>query len=110
MPSSRNYKRNYKQEAATESTQRKHARVERNQARAIMEKQGKAKVGDGKDVGHVKAISKGGKTTLANLAMQTPASNRSFSRKSNGSMASEQSKKESKQGKPAFVTPRGRKR
>jgi hypothetical protein len=75
-----------------------------------MIKQGKAKVGDGKDVGHILAISKGGKTTLANLAMQTPASNRSFKRTSSGAMASERSKKEAASGKPAFVTPRKKKK
>lgn len=72
-----------------------------------MEDKGKAKVGDGKDVGHVKAVSKGGKTTLANLAMQTPASNRSFKRTPSGAMASERSSKEAAKGKPAFVTPKG---
>lgn len=104
MPSSPGYKRNYKQERLTETPARKHARVERNQARAIMIQKGKASVGDGMDVGHIKAIGKGGKTTLANIAMQTPASNRSFSRKPSGKMASELSKKEAKAGKPAFVT------
>lgn len=110
MPSSPNYKRNYKQEYATESKQRREARVERNKARSIMEKQGKARVGDGKDVGHIKAIGKGGKTTLANLAMQTPASNRSFKRNANGGMVSERSKKETAAKKPAFVTPKSRKK
>lgn len=68
-----------------------------------MIKAGKAKVGDGLDVGHKTAISKGGGNSLTNLAMQTPASNRSFKRKSSGAMASERSAKEAKSGKPAFV-------
>ena len=68
-----------------------------------MIKKGKARVGDGLDVGHVKAISKGGGNSLTNLAMQTPSSNRSFKRKSSGAMASERSAKEAKTGKPAFV-------
>lgn len=59
-----------------------------------MVKKGEAKVGDGKDVGHIKAIGRGGKTTLANLAMQTPAANRSFRRNPAGKMVSETSKKE----------------
>ena len=59
-----------------------------------MEKKGKAHVGDGKDVGHLTAIGRGGTNSLANLAMQTPSANRSFRRKSDGSMASETSKKE----------------
>lgn len=94
MPSAPGYKRNYKQERLTENKARKHARVERNQARAIMIDKGKAKVGDKMDVGHIKAISKGGKTTLANIAMQTPSANRSFSRNKKGGMISETSKKE----------------
>ncbi len=99
MPSSKNYKRDYVQERKTETKQRKHARVMRNQARQEMIKEGKAKVGDGKDVGHRKAISKGGKTTLGNIFMQSASANRSFSRKSDGSMKSETSKKEQKRRK-----------
>lgn len=100
MPSSKNYKRNYVQERLAEAPHRVKDREMRNKARSIMEKEGKAKVGDGKDVGHVKAISKGGKTTLANLAMQTPAENRSFKRNSGGKLVSETSKKEaSRRGK-----------
>jgi hypothetical protein len=96
MPSSPGYKRNYKQEAATENAARKRARSQRNQARQTMIAKGKAKVGDGKDVGHKTAISRGGGNSLANLAMQTPASNRSFKRKSSGAMVSETSRKEAK--------------
>lgn len=99
MPSSKNYKRDYKQEARTETAARKHQRSERNQARATMIDKGKAKVGDGKDVGHVLALSRGGRNTLANLAIQTAASNRSFSRSSSGAMVSETSKKERRKKK-----------
>lgn len=59
-----------------------------------MESAGKVKKGDGKDVGHVKAISKGGKTTMSNLKVQSPSANRSFSRNKNGSMKSEVSRRE----------------
>lgn len=99
MPSSPGYKRNYVQERKTEDKARKHARVERNQARAMLMKQGRVHVGDGKDVGHIKAIGKGGRTTLANLAVQTPSANRSFSRTSTGKMISETSKKERRRKK-----------
>lgn len=64
-----------------------------------MIKMGKARVGDGKDVGHKRALSRGGSNTLANLAIQTRASNRSFSRTSSGAMASETSRKERKRKK-----------
>lgn len=99
MPSSPGYKRNYKQEAATESPGRKKARAQRNRARTEMINAGKAKVGDGKDVGHLTAIGRGGGNSLANLAMQTPASNRSFKRNSSGKMVSETSRKEAKRKK-----------
>lgn len=96
MPSSPGYKRNYKQEARTESKERKQQRSLRNQARQTMIKKGKAAVGDGKDVGHKRALSRGGSNTLANLAVQSRSSNRSFSRTSSGAMSSETSKRERK--------------
>lgn len=99
MPSSPNYKRDYKQEYATEDKTRRKQRSLRNQARAAMIKKGKAKVGDGKDVGHKRALSRGGQNTLANLAMQSKSSNRSFSRNSSGAMVSETSRKERKRRK-----------
>jgi hypothetical protein len=63
-----------------------------------MESKGKVKKGDGKDVGHKQAISRGGKTTLGNLFVQSATANRSFSRNKSGSMKSETSKKERKRG------------
>lgn len=97
MPSAKGYVRNYKQEAASETTARKHQRVERVQARREMEKAGKAKVGDGMDVDHKKALSMGGSgLSLSNLRMATPATNRSIKRNSGGHMVSQTSKKERK--------------
>lgn len=61
-----------------------------------MIKQGKASVGDHKDVGHIRAISKGGGNSLANLEMQSPAKNRSFDRHNNRKMKSETSARERK--------------
>ena len=52
------------------------------------------------DVGHKKAISRGGKNGLANLFVQNPTNNRSFARNKDGSMKSETSSRErSKRGK-----------
>lgn len=48
------------------------------------------------DVGHKKAVSRGGKNTLSNLFVQKPSENRSFARNKNGSMKSETSKRERK--------------
>ena len=52
MPSSPNYKRNYKQEANPESPLRKKKRAMRNKARRVAKKAGLVKKGDGKDVHH----------------------------------------------------------
>ena len=48
------------------------------------------------DVGHKKAVGRGGKNTLANLFVQDPGQNRSFSRNAKGAMTSETSKRERK--------------
>ena len=58
-----------------------------------MIKAGKAKKGDGKDVGHIKALSKGGLSVAYNLMMQSRSENRSFSRTSKGKLKSERSKR-----------------
>lgn len=89
----RNYKKEYEKYAGTEKA--KKARAQRNKARRIMTRLGKAKKGDNKDVGHVKAISKGGLSTVYNLQMQSKAKNRSFSKTSNSKMKSETSRRES---------------
>lgn len=99
MPSSKKYKRDYQEEYANDSPARRKQRAQRNKARRIMEAKGAVKKGDGKDVGHKKAMSKGGTTTPGNLAVQSAASNRSFSRTKSGAMRSETSKKERKSRK-----------
>lgn len=55
---------------------------------------GKASKGDGKDIGHKKAISKGGLSIMYNLQVQSKAKNRSFSKTSSSKMKSETSKRE----------------
>jgi hypothetical protein len=97
MPFMKNGKRDYKRELEWEKEKdptRVKDRAARNGARAIMKKEGKVKVGDGKDVGHKRAMSKGGKTTRGNIEVQSASSNRSFSRNKDGSMKSETSKRE----------------
>ena len=68
-------------------------RAQRNAARAAMIKAGKAKVGDGKDVDHKRAISKGGSNSLGNLFAVSKTTNRSFSRNKDSSMKSQKSRK-----------------
>jgi hypothetical protein len=88
MPSSKNYVRDYKQEAAAESPQRKHQRVERMAARRIYEKSTGRKVPDGYDVDHIKPLSKGGSNNRSNLQLQKSSSNRSYPRTHSGAMKS----------------------
>jgi hypothetical protein len=88
-----NGKRDYKKELSWEKKKKPNRvkdRADRNKAR----KELGLKVGDPRDAGHKKAISKGGKTTLANLFPQSAKENQSFSRNKDGSMKSETSKRE----------------
>ena len=97
MPFMKNGKRNYAAELAWEHKHKKNRvkdRAQRNSARAAVKKKMGAAAIKGKDVGHKKAVSKGGKNGLANLFIQNPGANRSFSRNKDGSMKSEKSKRE----------------
>ena len=93
---STNGKRDYKKEYSRYqgSEQQKKNRAARGRARYAMMKAGKASKGDGKDVAHARALSKGGSNSLLNLFMQSKTGNRSFSRNRNGTLKSEKSKKE----------------
>ena len=82
------YKRDYKAEYAnydgTEAVKKK--RAQRNKARRMLEREGVVHKGDGKDVDHVKPLSKGGKTVRGNLKAKPASANRSYKRKSDGSI------------------------
>ncbi len=96
MPYMKNGKRDYKTEYekyAGKSSAKKD-RAQRNKARAMMVKAGKASKGDGKDVGHIKALGKGGLSQVYNLQMQSQAANRSFKKNSKSKMVSETSSRE----------------
>ena len=88
MPSSPNYKRDYKTEYASQhaSKKAKKQRASRNGARSEMEKKGKVKKHDGKDVDHKKPLSKGGSTSSSNLRVVSASKNRSYKRKKDGSI------------------------
>ncbi len=104
MPFMRNGKRDYAREDAWDKTHkaangvsRKKARAMRNKARALVaKKNGVSPTALKGDVGHKKAVGRGGKSVLANLFVQNPGENRSFSRNKDGSMKSETSKRERK--------------
>jgi len=76
----RNYRREYDQYQGTPEQIKK--RAQRNAARALMVKAGKAKKGDGMDVDHAKPIDKGGTNAKSNLRMKTKTDNRNFPRDS----------------------------
>ena len=76
----RPYKKEYKQQVERGEHDN---RMERQRARRSYDKKGISR--DGKDVAHVKALSKGG-SNKNGTRLQSPSKNRSFARKSNGAM------------------------
>jgi hypothetical protein len=94
----KNGKRDYEAEKNWEKTKkpsRLKDRAMRHKARAMVAKAKGVKATSLKgDVGHKKALSRGGKNTLSNLFVQNAAQNQSFARNKNGSMKSETSKRE----------------
>lgn len=87
MPSSPDYERDYAQEKKTSDARgEKPKRAARNRARRIMTNKGMVKKGDGKDVDHKTELSKGGSNKPGNLRAMPASKNRSFARKSDGSV------------------------
>lgn len=82
--SDRNYKREYALYQGKPSQIKR--RAERNAARRELMKSGAVRKGDGKDVDHVRALSRGGSNSRANLRVRSASSNRSFSRNPDHSM------------------------
>ena len=101
-PEDRNYVRDYE----LEKKRKEHPdRMERQRARRAIDKvgkdangNGKADKREGKDVAHVKALSKGG-TNKDGVRIETAAKNRSFKRSSSSALVSEMSTKERKKKK-----------
>jgi hypothetical protein len=79
-----NKPRPYKKEYEQQVERGEHEdRMERQRARRKLDKKGVNR--KGKDVAHVKALSKGG-TNSDGYRLETPSKNRSFRRNSDGSM------------------------
>lgn len=95
MPYMTNGKRDYKKENAKYNSRPEivQRRIERNKARRMMIKAGKAAKGDGKDVDHKVPLSHGGKTTMSNLRNVSRGSNRSFARRKDGSLLNQISRR-----------------
>ena len=76
--------RNFKQEYKTQVDRGEHEnRMERQRARRKLDAKGVDR--KGKDVAHVKALSKGG-SNATGIKLESPSKNRSYKRKSDGSM------------------------
>lgn len=88
----RDYKREYKEYHA--SPEQRHNRSLRTTARNAAIADGRAAKGDGKDLDHKRALSKGGSNAKSNQRMVSASNNRSFSRNADGSMKSQTSKRE----------------
>jgi 5-methylcytosine-specific restriction endonuclease McrA len=89
MPYMTNGKRDYKKEKREyedDNPWRKKHRVKNNAARRQLMKEGKVRVGDGKDVDHKKPLSKGGGNSRSNLRAVSASKNRSFARTKDGKM------------------------
>ncbi|NDB58491.1 hypothetical protein EB001_08605 [bacterium] len=95
--------RPYKHEYQLQKARGEHeARMERQRARRALDKKGvdknkngKADGREGKDVAHVKALSKGG-SNKDGVRVQSASANRSFKRNSQHKLVSEVSKRERK--------------
>ena len=86
MPSSKNYKRDYRAEYDRyhASPEQRKKRASRNAARATMVAKGKVRKGDGKDVAHKDNNPKN--NSGKNLAVQSKTKNRSFARTKSAGM------------------------
>jgi len=90
MPSSKNYVRDYKQEAGTAKKRGEQGvgstsgSAQRHRARRKMIKAGHSVAG--KDVDHKNPIKSGGSNATSNLRMQSPSVNRSIQRKRRASL------------------------
>jgi hypothetical protein len=95
----RPYQKEYEQQKARgesdERLERQRARESIDNKSADRNKDGRADVREGKDVAHIKALSKGG-TNKNGVKLQSPSTNRSFKRASNHKVVSEVSTKERK--------------
>jgi hypothetical protein len=80
----RNYQQEYANYDGTPAVKKK--RAARNKARRMLEREGIVHKGDGKDVDHKTPLSKGGTTVRSNLRAEPASKNRSFKRKSDGSI------------------------
>ncbi len=83
-----NGKRNYKKENLLYNSkpEQRKARSERSVIRVQANASGRTSKGDGKDIDHIKPLSKGGSKLKSNTRVVSQHTNRSFARKKDGSI------------------------
>jgi len=98
MPSAPGYKRNYKEEEKTAAARGENKdNALRHRARRLAVKKGLVKPGDGKDVDHKQALSKGGApVAVSNFRVESAHNNRSFPRTASGAMIANHPKSKKK--------------
>jgi hypothetical protein len=79
----RPYKKEYQQQIARGELPKQ---LERQRARRAMDAKGVDRTG--KDIDHIKPLSKGGTSAAGNLRLKSPSANRSFSRNSDHTIKS----------------------
>lgn len=79
-------KRNYRAEYDSyhSKPKQKANRAKRNAARKTMEKEGKVRKGDNRDVDHKKKLSNGGSNAKSNLRVKSKSANRADNGKKGG--------------------------
>jgi 5-methylcytosine-specific restriction endonuclease McrA len=89
MPSSPNYKRDYKQEYKEYQGKPEQIknRVLRNKAHRLLEEVMGGPIKKGMDVDHKKPLARGGTNAITNLQIVPASKNRSFKRTKDASMA-----------------------
>ena len=95
MPYMKDGKRDYKRQGALVDS-KPEARAHRSadvKVERELEKDGRARKGDGKDNDHKTPFSKGGASTPDNIRVVAPSKNRSFSRNSDSSVKRNSPKK-----------------
>ena len=88
MPYQTNGKRDYKKEREKYHSrpEQMEKNAERKKARRVLEKEGKVRPFDGKDVDHKKPLKRGGGNGRSNLRVQSRSTNRSVSKTSGNRM------------------------
>lgn len=96
MPYMKDGKRDYKREYAKyhSKPEQRANRSERTIARNAANADGRTRKGDGKDLDHIRPLSKGGSNSPSNTRVTSQSNNRSFARHADGSLKSQRSKRE----------------